>query len=159
MAEQRIFAAPGIDLAHFGETIERWFQARDLETQMLGGGASGVTVQARTRRDWRRYVGGSAALSVTATLQGENLLIQIGAAKWADKVGAGVAALILFWPLAALPAYGAYKQKQLIDDTFQFIENYIASGGGVPVPPAAFGASAPVAASAPRAAAKVTCPS
>lgn len=129
MAEQRIFPAGDVDLTEFGKALEEWFRLRDLETQVFGDGAKMVTVQARTQQDWRRFVGASTALSVTATRQGDNLLVQMGAAKWADKVGAGVAALIVFWPLAALPAYGAYKQKQLIDEAFQFIEQYVAMGG------------------------------
>ena len=45
----------------------------------------------------------------------------------------GVVGVILFWPLAAVPAYGAFQQKGLIDETYQFIERYLASGGQVPV--------------------------
>lgn len=122
MADHRVYpVGDGFDLGTLGEDLDRWFRARDLETQRFGDAARSVTVQARTQQDWWRFVGASTALSVTATRQGDNLLVQIGAAKWADKVGVGVAALIVFWPLAALPAYGAYKQKQLIDEAFEYI--------------------------------------
>ena len=69
-----------------------------------------------------------------ASLQGENLVVQVGAAKWSDKVVGGVAALILFWPLAALPAWGAFKQRQIIDETLDFVQQYVASEGEVFVP-------------------------
>ena len=146
MADQRVYHAPGIDLDQLGQQLDQYFAAQDFETQLLGGGGSTITVQARQRRDWRHYVGGSVALSVTVTPQGENTLVQMGAAKWADKVVGGVAALILFWPLAALPAWGAYKQKQIIDDTFTFIDRYVAAGAPIA---AVTRAPAPVASPAP----------
>ena len=146
MAEQRVFHAPGVDLAHLGETLSQWFQTREFETQVLPGGDSAVTVQARTRRDWRSYVGASAAFSVMANRQGDNLVVQVGAAKWSDKVVGGVAALILFWPLAAFPAWGAFKQKQMIDDTLDFVQQYVASDGEVSVPGMSPFASSPKAA-------------
>ena len=156
MPEQRAFHAPAVDLSHLGETLSQWFQSREFETQVLPGGEHAITVQARMRRDWRSYVGASAALSVMATRQGENLVVQVGAAKWSDKVVGGVAALILFWPLAALPAWGAFKQKQIIDDTFTFIDRYVASGA--PVAPVSR-APAPAASSTHESREKAVCPS
>ena len=156
MADQRVYHAPGIDLDQLGQQLDQYFAAQDFETQLLGGGGSTITVQARQRKDWRHYVGGSVALSVTVTPQGENVLVQMGAAKWADKVVGGVAALILFWPLAALPAWGAYKQKQIIDDTFTFIDRYVASGA--PVAPVSR-APAPAASSTHESREKAVCPS
>jgi len=160
MAEQRMFHAPDIDLDKLGEALSQWFESKDFETQVLPGGEAAVTVQARMHRDWRSWVGASAALSVMANRQGENLAVQIGAAKWADKVVGGVAALILFWPLAALPAWGAYKQKQIIDDAMDFVHQYVASGGEVFIPAMSPFAAAP-SPSAPAAAqeAQAVCPS
>lgn len=158
MAEQKLYPAQGISLSHFGQTLERWFQSQQLETQLLDGGVAGVTVQARMKKDWRFYVGASTALSVTVTPSGDNILVQIGAAKWADKVVGGVAAAIVFWPLAALPAWGAYKQKQLFDDAFQFIDRYMASGGQVTLPPTRGAAFAPQPAPVSKAPAPTTAP-
>ena len=151
MPDQRVFHAPAVDMSHLGETVSQWFQSREFETQVLPGGDKAITVQARMRRDWRSYVGASAALSVMATRQGENLVVQVGAAKWSDKVVGGVAALILFWPLAALPAWGAFKQKQIIDEALDFVAQYVASDGDVFVPgmsPFGTSSSAPDPASA-----------
>ncbi|MBC7232133.1 MAG: hypothetical protein H5T68_02665 [Chloroflexi bacterium] len=33
----------------------------------------------------------------------------------------GAVAVIGFWPLAVFPAFGAYKQREVIDHTWQFI--------------------------------------
>ncbi len=153
MADQKIYHAPGIDVQKMGKDLEQWFQSRELETQVLPG-VGGVTVQSRMKKQW--LLRGSLALTVTITPQGENLLVQAGAAKWAVHAVSGVAAAIVFWPLLAIPAYGAYKQKELIDETWAFIDRYIAAGGNMPIP-------SPVTVSAPAVApahtARITCPS
>ena len=155
MPEQRVYHAPGIDLSHLGQALTQWFRTQGLETQTLAGSQDVLTVQARQRKDWRTYVAGSVALSVMATRQGDNLNIQMGSAKWADKVAGGVAALILFWPLAAFPAYGALKQKQIINDTDAFVQRYVASNGQVAE--AAGHPFAPVAVSTPEPTTANTC--
>jgi hypothetical protein len=155
MPEQRIYQAPGIDLAHFGQALAQWFESQNMETQVLGGSPNVITIQARQPKDWKAYVAGSVALSVMATLQGSQLTVQMGSAKWADKVAGGVVAMILFWPLAAFPAWGALKQKQIIDEAESWIQRYVASGGGsAPVDTQPFSLQ-----SAPAGAGGVACPS
>jgi len=129
MPEMKTYHAPGIDLEHFGKQLAKFFKKQDLESQVLSGGKNVVTVQARQPKSWRSYVTGDSALSVQATRSGETLSVEIGSAKWADKVAGGVVALILFWPLAALPAWGAIKQKQVIDETEAWIQRYVATKG------------------------------
>jgi len=58
--------------------------------------------------------------------------IQSGDAKWAMNAVSSVAALIVFWPLLGLTAHTSYKQKQLIDDTWQLVDRYMLSIGAVP---------------------------
>jgi len=154
MADQKIYHAPGLNVQKMGQDLEQWFQSRDLETQVLPNVGGGIAVQSRMKKQW--LLRGSLALTVTITPQGENLLVQTGAAKWAVHAVSGVAAAIIFWPLLAVPAYGAYKQKELIDETWAFIDRYVAAGGEVAIPALAT-VSAPAA--APALAAQITCPS
>lgn len=152
MATQRIYHAPSLDIGSLGQSLDQWFQEQGFETQILPASGGGVTVQARTSKAW--YLRGSIALAITVTPQGEDLLVQAGSAKWAVQAVSGVAALVVFWPLVALPAYAAIKQKQLIDGAFQFLDRYIGVGGSVPV-------ATPTKATAPAFApkAKLACPS
>lgn len=132
MAEQRSYHAPDLDVETLGEALFQWYQSQGFEAQKVAGPNGAVIVQARKEDTWRTVAGLSAALSVELVLQGENLFVRAGAAKWADKAVVGVLTALFFFPLLALPAWGAYKQKELIDDTLRFIERYVVSGGQVP---------------------------
>lgn len=160
MTNQKMYHAPGLDLQQLGQALMQFFQGKGYETQILPGpGADGVTVQAKKGSGWITTAT-SQALTVMMTPQGDNLVVQTGGAKWTEKVVSGAVAAIVFWPLVALPAYGAYKQKEIIDQTWQFIDQYIASAGGTSagMPMAAPVMAAPVApAAAPKAQAR--CPS
>ncbi len=128
MTEQRVYNAPGLDLQTLGAALAQWFQEKGLESQVVHGTGGSLSVQARKEGGWDRFLSQDVALGVMMTPQGDNLLVQAGGAKWADKVAVGAISAIVFFPLLLLPAWGAYKQKELIDDTFQFLDNYIKLG-------------------------------
>ena len=156
MADQRVYPAQGIDVQHLGQSLSDWYAMQGYKSQSLPGPSGGVMVQATKGSGWITTAT-NQALTVNLIPQGDNVIVQTGGARWADKAVSGVVGLIVFWPLVALPAYGAYKQQQLITDTYSFIDQYVASGGQVPVGmPMASGAMAPSMA-APQA--SVPCPS
>lgn len=131
MAEEKIYHAPGLDLQKLGHTLSRWFQSQGFETQTLEAPGGGLVVQARKAQTWRSLVGMSAALNVTMIQQDERLLVQMGAAQWADKAVLGAVGALVFWPALIPAAFGAWKQKKLPQQTFQFIDQYLALGGDV----------------------------
>ncbi len=136
MAEQKMYQAPGVDLHHLGQSLYQWYTGNGYKSQVMDGPGGSVVVQTAKGGSLLKAFGGEAALTVTLTAQGDNLFVQTGGAKWVTHAATGVVSVILFWPLAAVPAYGAFQQKGLIDETHQFIEQYLASGGQVPVMPA-----------------------
>jgi hypothetical protein len=154
MAEQKIFQAPGVNVGELAGMVSDWFRGEGFEVQTLEAPGGGMIVQARKSDGWRTVTGTSAALNVTMTPQGDNLIVETGAAKWVDKAAVGVATLILFWPALIAPAYGAWKQSQLPNQVFQVIERYIITGQ-VPVVATA-PVRAPVAAPPPSG---LNCPS
>ncbi|MCR4407844.1 MAG: zinc ribbon domain-containing protein [Anaerolineae bacterium] len=154
MTEQRMYHAPGLDIRELASVVSNWFQSQKFETQVLEAPGGGFVVQARQPEAWRSILGMSSALNVTMTLQGENLIVEMGAAKWIDKAAVGAVGVLIFWPALIPAAYGAWKQKQLPSQVFQLIDQYVATGqvpvvGPVPV-------AAPAPAPAPSAA---RCPS
>ncbi len=158
MPDQKTYHAPGLDLQQLGQTLMLFFQSKGYQTQMFPGpGAGGLTVQAKRGSGWITTAT-SQALTVTMAFQGDTLVVQMAGARWAEKAVSGAVAVLVFWPLAALPAYGAYKQKELIDQTWQLIDQYVASAGSAPMVGLPVAAPvAPVAAPAPRA--QTRCPS
>ena len=145
MPEQRAFHTPDVDIQDLGQKLSEWFEGQGFEAQSLEGHGGGLVVQARKPERWRAWVGMDAALNVTMTVQGENLLVQTGASKWTDKAVVGGLGALLFWPAMIPAAYGAWKQKQLPDEVFRFVSQYVATGGELPF---ASAPSAPVVAPA-----------
>lgn len=126
MAAPRAFNAPGIDIAKMAQDLEAWLQPQGYETQTLQAPA-GLTLQARQTQSWVQRQ--AVALTIQLMQQGDNLTVDIGTSKWALQAASGVAAAIVFWPLLAIPAYTAYKQKQIIDAAWTWVNQYIMSGG------------------------------
>jgi len=157
MTNQKIYSAPGLDMQHLADTLAQWLQSQGNETQVLSV-PGGLTVQARHTQSTAAKWGGGVALNVMLLQQDDNLQVQVGTSKWTTQAVSGVAAAIFFWPLLALPAYAAYKQKELIDNTWQFIDQYVVSGGQVSMPAMVSGPAAQFAA-VPTPSARAACPS
>ena len=155
MADQRMYHAPGLDLPALGEALSQWFMGEGFEAQTLQA-PGGLAIQARRTEGWRSWVGMSAALNVTLMQQGDQLTVQMGAAKWTDKAVVGAVGLLIFWPALIPAGYGAWKQKKLPDQVFQFIDQYVAGGGAVS---GTISASAVPAPTTTLSAAALTCPS
>jgi membrane protease subunit (stomatin/prohibitin family) len=153
MSEQKVIRAPGANVGELAGMVSNWFEGQGFETQTLEAPGGGFTVQARKPESWRAWVGMSAALNVTLTPQGENLVVQTGAAQWLDKATMGAVGALIFWPALIPAAYGAWKQSQLPKQIFQVIEQCVATGQATT-------GVVPQAAVAPRAPASGTlCPS
>ena len=130
MPDQRVYTASQLDLQHLSQALSGWFRARGYETQILNT-PGGLTVQGRQTKEFLQR---GVALNVILSQQGDTLRAQVGTGKWVLHAVEGVVAIVLFWPLLAIPAYAAYKQKAIIDDAWQFIAQYVASGGQAAVP-------------------------
>lgn len=144
MADQRTYHAPSLDLDDLSMALQEWFQSKGFEAQILDQ-EEGKVIQARKGdegwTDWRSWLGVSAALTIEMSFREENLVVQTGAAKWIDKVGVGIAGVLLA-PIFLIPAaYGVWQQSKLPNEVFQYIQQYIAA------PPA------------PAVATQATCPS
>ena len=55
--------------------------------------------------------------------------------KWFDKAAVAAVAAIVFAPLIALAAFGAYAQYKITEDAWKIIEDHIARKAGGYVPP------------------------
>jgi RNA polymerase subunit RPABC4/transcription elongation factor Spt4 len=157
MTDQRIYHAPNLDFQKLGETLSKWLQGQGLDTQVLAAPGEAVVVQARDEHALHHVAGTSVALKVMMARQGENLLVQIGSAEWAGKTAVAAVGWFLFWPAAITAAYGFWKQKQLPQRILQFIDQYVVSGGNVPIVPTAL--VAPVAQHTKASKVETRCPS
>lgn len=129
MADSRLFQkAPGITSEKIGRSVENMLRSKGMEIQ--GGKAGqGYVVQAKSADSWKTLSGMSTALEVQLSDTGNGILVNIGNAKWSDKIGAGVVGAFIFAPLAVTAIVGSVKQKKLPEEIFAHIERFIASGG------------------------------
>lgn len=88
----------------------------------------GYIIQAKNRESWKKLVGMDNAIQVQIIdMNNGSVNIQLGEAKWSDKLmAAGVG--LYFPPLLLSSAFGALQQKQLPDEIFHFVETYILNG-------------------------------
>jgi hypothetical protein len=94
MSEQKAYSAPKIDINALGQSIMDQFKLDDYETQKLKAPNDGIIVQLRQKGSWRSALGMSSALTVTLTKQEDNLMVDIGAAKWGEKAAVGAAGVL-----------------------------------------------------------------
>lgn len=128
--ETRIFRIPpNMPVQAVASHVDRYLRANQgLQVQGASNGEECV-LQCRQEKDGWKTVSGMrlvTTVQITRTAP-DNINVTIGISEWSDKIGAGVAGMLLFWPLAVTAGIGAYKQKKLPEEIFRCIENYLIS--------------------------------
>lgn len=128
--ETRIFRIPpNMPVQAVASHVDHYLRANQgLQVQGASNGEECV-LQCRQEKDgWKTVSGMRLATTVQITRTApDNINVTIGISEWSDKIGAGVAGMLLFWPLAVTAGIGAYKQKKLPEEIFHCIENYLIS--------------------------------
>ncbi|MBR6470876.1 MAG: zinc ribbon domain-containing protein [Victivallales bacterium] len=134
MAENKVYRLiPGVTPKSIACAVELFLQSKKMTTQKVNG-ANEWLVQGKEEATWKTVTGMSSALTVKITQLGEDSVnVEVGNGKWADKLGAGAAGMILFAPLAFTAAWGAWKQKSLLKEVLARIDAHIlAQGNDIP---------------------------
>ena len=134
MSESKIYRFPSeLTVTKLGDAMVVWLRDRKKMTAEGISAPNGYLVQAKVPNSWKRYVGLDAATQVQLIPSGDQLVVNAGAGKWADKAAFMGAGLLVFPPLAIPAAVGAVLQGHLPLEIFDFIERYIVSGGATAV--------------------------
>lgn len=120
-AKMRRYATDGADIPQLIADLKAWLVSQSFEAQQLNTEDGGVMLQIKKQGGWRDWVGMATSLNILFQESDDALMVQIGAGKWADKIGAGAVSLILLWPLAISAGYGAWEQMKMPDNVFDFI--------------------------------------
>lgn len=130
MADSKIFKLiDGIEVDMIARGIEGFLRdKKNLTTDSLKS-PEGWLIQAKETEGWKKFAGMDTAIQVQLMPTGELLTVNIGSGKWIDKAGAATVGMVLFAPLAVTAAIGAWGQKKLPEEIFDFIERFIQSGG------------------------------
>src|SRR5258707_8371956 len=126
---------PGVeaDIPKLNAELRNLFDS-DYEVQTMQVSSTSV-IQARKSNTLRDLTGLSSALTINVTTDGRGTRVEIGMQKWFDKAGVAAVGAIVFAPLLALAALGAYWQYKLTEDAWKIIEDHIARKAGGYVPP------------------------
>lgn len=107
-----------------GSTI-RFLQYQNMEVQTFGSESYRV-VQARIKSgELKQLVGMDKAVEIRFFTQGNNVTVEMGNAKWADKAAVMTVSMFILWPLAVTSGIGIYKQNQLFNQIRRPIEQYL----------------------------------
>jgi hypothetical protein len=119
---------PGVeaDIPSLSTELRPLFDS-EYEVQVFQVSATSI-VQARKSNTLRDLTGLSSALTIKITPEPGGTRVEIGMQKWFDGA-------IVFAPLLALAALGAYWLYKLTEDAWKIIEDHIARKAGGYVPP------------------------
>jgi len=126
---------PGVeaDIPKLSAELRNLFDS-DYEVQAFQVSTTSI-VQARKSNTLRDLTGLSSALTIKITPEPGGTRVEIGMQKWFDKAAVAAVGAIVFAPLLALAALGAYWQYKLTEDAWKIIEDHVARKAGGYVPP------------------------
>ena len=115
--------------------IQHKYYVQGFQTQKMQfeeNGIPGLMLQIRnTADDLGSKVKTSIGLKTCAVLilktLDDDLLIDVRAGSWLDKIFSMTVAWLVLWPLIAVGAWGAWKQKKLLDQVFVDSISYFAN--------------------------------
>ena len=111
---------PAVDVPALAEALCQWYEDQRLTAVARQATPGGMMVQCRSRAV-ERVFGMGAALTVLLRHDGEDLLVEIGAAKWIGK-GVGAAGASLVFHLMLIPVgIGVLRQYKLPRQTISFL--------------------------------------
>ncbi len=122
--------AEGMTAVSVGEAILNYLTS---EHNMYAEGTptpEGYFLQAKSQdSSWKKLAGMSKATQVQLVADGDLVTVSVGSGEWSDKIGAGVVGAVVFAPLVFTAAFGAWKQKELVEQIFNFVHNHTITGG------------------------------
>lgn len=131
MSETKIFKLyNNVTTEMLGEALESFLRDGKGMITQSGKTTEGYIIQGKQDADmWKKISGVEQAITVQIFQAGDVINVTAGFGKWSDKIGAGVVGAFIYAPLAFTAAIGAYMQKKLPGEIFDFIEKFILSGG------------------------------
>ena len=131
--DSRYYPSVEVDIPKLSAELLTLFDS-DYEVQTMQVSSTSV-VQARKSTTLRDLTGLSSALTIKITPESGGTRVEIGMQKWFDKAAVAAVGAIVFAPLLALAALGAYWQYKLTEDAWKIIEDHIARKAGGYIPP------------------------
>ena len=131
MADSKVFRLlDGVTIEMVGDAVVSFLREQKNLVAESAKPTNGYIIQAKEETDgWKAISGTTAAIKVQMFASGDLMTVNIGAGKWSDKIGAATVGACVFAPLLITSAIGAFKQRKLPYEIFQYIETFIMCGG------------------------------
>lgn len=115
------YICPTCDVPRVVTEVVGWLDAKGFDARQRNADSRGLLLQVDRRGEGRKLLGMATSLTVFFQQSDDTLTVEIGAGKWNDKVGAGVAGMFLFAPLAVSAGMGIWEQTKMPERIFEFI--------------------------------------
>lgn len=109
------------DVTRVVTDVVGWLDAKGFDCQQQDAGIEGLLLKVNKRGEGRNLLGMSTSVTILFRQADDTLTVEIGAAKWSDKVGAGAVSLFVFAPLAVTAGMGIWEQAKMPERIFEFI--------------------------------------
>lgn len=87
-------------------------------------------IQARVKKgNSKKFLGLDKAIMIKVKTKENNIVVELGEAKWIDKGIALTVSMITLWPLAITSSIGIYKQKKLPETIKKITDSYMEQNG------------------------------
>lgn len=109
--------------------VNRFLISNNLETQIIEANSE-IIVQGKKKPNiLNKALGLDEAVTVGISVEGNDVRVTVGGAKWADKAVAVAISWFIFAPTIVTAGWGAYKQKKLYSEVEEEIEKFLLSKG------------------------------
>jgi cell division ATPase FtsA len=100
-----------------------------MEAQTINLVGGGVMIQARDKAGkWKQFIGMDKAITVKLEhIDDDHISVNIGEAKWTDKVGVMALSMFILWPLTVTSGIGMFMQGKLPGEIKKTVAGYVYS--------------------------------
>ncbi|HEX2911184.1 MAG TPA: hypothetical protein VH186_10280 [Chloroflexia bacterium] len=133
MPEARFYQSNGIPVTELASAAAGFFRQDNFDTNYYQDYAGRTVLQIGKQQGARFLLGLAYSLTVVFTPQQEDrILVELGGESWGDKVASGAVGAFFLPPLLFTAAFGAWKQSELDDRFWNFLNGYILNRSGRP---------------------------
>lgn len=107
--------------------VNRFLISRDLKTQIIEANNE-IIIQGKKKPNvLNKALGLDQAVTVGISVEGDDIKVTVGGAKWIDKAVGATIGMFIFAPVLLTAGWGTYKQRQLFSEIEKEVEKFLSS--------------------------------
>lgn len=126
MTQARFYTTHGVPVPELAAAAADFFRRDSFDAGFQTDYAGRTVLKIGKENTGRFILGLNFALTVVFTPQPDNrVLVELGGESWTDKIVGGALGAFFIFPLLFTAAYGAWKQSELDDQFWGFLDGHI----------------------------------